>query len=218
MNRTRNRIAALACTVPALAAGSAFGVTLNNPGFETPASGNPDGWGVGGNVDAADVSTDFEHEGSQSLKFSAIVLNQNTDAFNPNFTASGDASTPVTFNTWVYKPAGDAITNHFYVLGIEYKKLNTPGDLGSGDTFVSGGEQIFETNSVAADIWTPLSYTLAATGAWDVVILHIKLVGLEPTSSGSFYVDDVSAVVPEPASAALFALAGATLLTRRRRA
>lgn len=221
MNRVSTLL--LACAAPVLLGGStARAIVINNPGFETPASGNPDGWGVpvfSTLVDAVDVSGDVALEGAQSLKITALTLGQSTEPFNPVYSASGDGTVPITFALSTYKPSASAVTNQFLVLGIEFKKLNTPGDPGSGDTFVSGNETVFETNNLPLDTWTPLSVTFTAAGPWDVLLLHVKSIGLEPTASGVYYLDGVTATaaaVPEPSALAVpLALAGLTLRRRR---
>jgi len=187
-------------------------IAINNPSFETPNSGNPDGWGIG-QTDLADVSSDFAHSGSQSLKFTASP-NQNTDAFNPVIgLASGDASNAVTMSANFYTPSSAPLSGTLYVLSVEFKK-SLPG---GGDTGVSSAEHVFVPEQLTANAWTPLSFTTTTAGPWDELILHVRTVGTEG-ASGLLYVDDVSAAVPEPASLGLVAVGFAGLLRRRRRA
>lgn len=91
----------------------ATAIAIPNASFEGGVNNatdlDPDGWGVNGvDNDASSsnpdtrVSTDFAHEGVQSLKMDAVNSPQNREVVNPNYSANGDNTTPVNFTFWAY--------------------------------------------------------------------------------------------------------------------
>lgn len=197
-------ISCLAVSLPAFAQGIA------NPGFEDPITfdgppfvGSWEGFNAGAGSSAANSGTLF-HGGAQSLELSINgVDNSFAGAFQDVPVTAG---LDYTFSGW------HTTTSSPLDLGVE---LRIEWRNAASNTEVSRTPNL---TTAPGATWSMFNLMATAPAGADLarVVYAIQTFGPEPSNTGTVYVDDV-ALVPEPASMALLALGGLTLLAYHRR-
>lgn len=225
----------------ATASAGAQVISIPNGSFESPVvSGSsavtPDNWGYyasgpnSGSAPRANGVTDaIAQAGSQSLFLSSTTVQGagyeahyllGTNAFGDASPLSLDSSDTVVLTLYIRSDAfdpysGDSVAR-FSLEFHDSTQVGNPNVGGTGDLLALR----FANDGFSTSGWVPLTLTGNPLAFSDNLLLVIDSVnfpsGSYTTSSGTFYVDNVTAsVVPEP-TAGVLALAGLAAVLRRR--
>ena len=209
----------LLTAIAVLAMAGVASAGLINGGFET---GDTTGWDTTAGNGAA-VSTDYAHSGTYSLAIDSTGTGawSSPNVFQAFEATEGDVAS---MDGWMLTAVA-AQASSWATIKLEWKDINgnniepgagvTSGAIdGTGQSYVGvvGSPQVNSTSAVDTWVFTDLQATAPA----GTVAANFYLLNVNGNPGDTFYFDDVTAAVPEPATMGLLALSGGFMMLIRR--